>query len=194
LHQKSHKMIRISLVLVFLASLTTLSAQEAYSVFVDKVTVNWFQDAVVEYNNNVKQLESTDKTTRIKSISKLEKIINQLSKNSPAMLFTMNNFLDEEKNKALSNTQMVDGVKVNALDQRNARIRVNDNLTEIVLTMDQFASFKANLEKIKALNNDLSSQDFVAAERKLASTDKLMIISEAANANRDLLINNSVVK
>ena len=188
-------MIRISLFLVFLASLTALSAQEAYSVFVDRTTVNWFQDAVAEYNNNIKQLESTDKTQRIKSISKLEKIINRISKNSPSMLFTMKNFLDEEKNKALG-TQIVDGIEVNALDQRNARIRVNKNLTEIVLTMEEFKNFEANIEKIKQLNDKLSSQDFAIAnsDRQLANTDKLMIISEAANANRDLLINNSVVK
>jgi len=187
-------MIRISLIIAFLASFLSLSAQDSYSVFVDRATVNWYQDVVVEYNNNMKDLQSDDKEERFQSFSNLESIIAKISKNCPSICMSMEKFLDVQKNKSLK-TQIVDGIEVNALEQRNSQIRRNQNLTEVVMTFEEFKEFEANIKKIKGLNTLLTREDFKLSENSdFDSSDKLMVISEAANANRDFLINNTVLK
>jgi len=188
-------MIRISLFLAFFVAMTTVSAQDSYSVFLDKSTVNWYQDAVVEYNLALKNLDSDDPQERVQSYKKMDKIIDLISNNCPSMCFAMDRFLDEEKIKAVEPV-MTDGAVVNGLVQRNAQMRRNTNMAEIMMAREDLKVFQANIDKIIGVKEKLSRKDYkIAADvqnRSLASTDKLMIISAAANANRDFLINKTV--
>jgi len=188
-------MIRISLFLVLFAASAALSAQDVQSVFIEKNLIKWYQSVIVEYDQAVKNLQEGDQKQKAQSRKAIRKILKNISNNCASMSATMLMFIDNENNESLQ-TVVTDGVEVNALQQRNNRIRSNKTLAELKMSMSDYESFKANLEQITQLYKELEKAGYVLdstpSTRNRQKVDKLNSISFAANANNAILINKTL--
>lgn len=196
LYQKQTKMIRISLFLALFCISTAITAQDSYSVFLDKDVVAWYHNTIHNLDESVRNLASDDMKVKIQCRKDIKKNLRVLNKNAKSMALQMAGFLREDRNKELSKIEMNDGVEMNRLDLVNSQIRRNKNLVELKMSTADLEVFNSNLAKIEKADKELSEAGYQLwskdPNRKAAMQPQLQAITSSARANSEFIVSNSV--
>ncbi|MBT8189298.1 MAG: hypothetical protein HKN67_13445 [Saprospiraceae bacterium] len=179
------------MVLMFMFLFSMISyAQEATSVFLSKMEVEWLDKEIVELqniyeliNNAVKEddaiLISRNKTDIIKSVT-------NLSSNSRIFCNKMDldlNRDDVSKNR-LSDTPSNYYVEKRRKDPRSQELKLN---------MNHYNKFKSNCDLMAAIKNDLKASSFALQPNHEKTTGNLELISSfivLAKNNNKIIQNN----
>lgn len=181
------------MVLFFMFFLCATSiAQEATSVFLTKMEVEWLNKEVVELqksyqvvNNAVQQEDgievSRNKTEIIKSVTKLS---------SNSRIFCNKMDLDLNRDD-VSKNRMSDTPSNYYVESR----RKDPKSQELKLNMKQYEKFKSNCERMAAIKSELKSSSFALHPQQEKTTDNLDLISKfivLAKNNNKIIQNNLI--